>query len=180
MKNVCRMLTVLAVLVMVPTVGAAQETDGLRSALLKDLETLEQKYMGLAEAIPADHYDWRPAEGIRSVSEVFTHVVSGGYYFSGQFADGRPADVGIENAPGNLEEVTEKARVVALLRNVFPHIREAFRSAPADALGDEVTLFGQTYTVRDVMLLMTTHMHEHLGQSIAYARSMGVVPPWSG
>lgn len=180
MKNVSRMLVALAALLMAPTVGTAQEMDGLRSALVKDLETLEQKYIGLAEAIPAEHYDWRPAEGVRSVSEVFTHVVAGGYYFSGQFADGRPADVGIENAPDNLEEVTEKARVVALLRHVFPHIREAFRSAPADALDDELTLFGQAYTVRDVMLLLTTHMHEHLGQSIAYARSVGVAPPWSG
>ena len=25
----------------------------------------------------------------------------------------------------------------------------------------------------------TTHLHEHLGQLIAYARSNGVVPPWS-
>jgi uncharacterized damage-inducible protein DinB len=34
-------------------------------------------------------------------------------------------------------------------------------------------------TVRGALLLATTHMHEHLGQSIAYARTIGVVPPWS-
>jgi uncharacterized damage-inducible protein DinB len=26
---------------------------------------------------------------------------------------------------------------------------------------------------------MANHMHEHLGQAIAYARVNGVVPPWS-
>ncbi|MGK7311610.1 MAG: DinB family protein [Candidatus Longimicrobiales bacterium M2_2A_002] len=180
MKNVSRILAVLTVALVAPAVTAAQEVDGLRSALLKDLETLEQKYIALAEAVPADQYDWRPAEGIRSIGEVYAHVVAGGYFFSGQFAEGRPADVGIENAPENLDEVTEKDRVVALLRNVFPHIRDAFRSTPVAQLDDEVALFGQTYTVGDVMLLLTTHMHEHLGQSIAYARSVGVAPPWSG
>ena len=29
------------------------------------------------------------------------------------------------------------------------------------------------------MMIIATHAHEHLGQSIAYARSNGVVPPWS-
>lgn len=170
---------VLAVLA-APTLAAAQDEADIRTALLRDLETLESKYVGLAEAVPAEDYDWRPAEGVRSISEVFTHVVAGNYFFSGQFADGRPADVGIENAPENLEEVTEKARVIALLRNAFPHVREAFRSTPASAFDDEVEFFGDTYTVRDLMLMLTTHMHEHLGQSIAYARSVGVVPPWSG
>jgi hypothetical protein len=26
---------------------------------------------------------------------------------------------------------------------------------------------------------MSNHLHEHLGQSIAYARTNGVTPPWS-
>jgi uncharacterized damage-inducible protein DinB len=29
------------------------------------------------------------------------------------------------------------------------------------------------------LMLILTDQHEHLGQSIAYARSNGVVPPWS-
>ena len=180
MKNLAHFGAALLLAVLAaPSLLAAQDQADIRDALLRDLETLESKYVSLAEAMPAEHYDWRPAEGVRSVSEVYAHVVAANYLFSGEFADGRPADIGIENPPQNLEEVTEKARVIALLRAVFPHVREAFRSTPASELGNEVTLFGATYTVRDVMLMLTTHMHEHLGQSIAYARSVGVVPPWS-
>ena len=40
-------------------------------------------------------------------------------------------------------------------------------------------LFGRDSTNAGVALLLITHMHEHLGQSIAYARSNGVTPPWS-
>jgi uncharacterized damage-inducible protein DinB len=46
-------------------------------------------------------------------------------------------------------------------------------------LDDGTKLFGRDTTVRAAMLLYVTHMHEHLGQLVAYARSNGVVPPWS-
>ena len=31
----------------------------------------------------------------------------------------------------------------------------------------------------DVVYILVTHAHEHLGQSIAYARVNGIVPPWT-
>jgi hypothetical protein len=42
-----------------------------------------------------------------------------------------------------------------------------------------VKLFGRDATVREVLFTMSNHVHEHLGQSIAYARMNGIVPPWS-
>jgi hypothetical protein len=30
-----------------------------------------------------------------------------------------------------------------------------------------------------MLMRLATHAHEHLGQAIAYARSVGTVPPWS-
>jgi hypothetical protein len=32
---------------------------------------------------------------------------------------------------------------------------------------------------RGVFMLLAAHLHEHLGQSIAYARINGIAPPWS-
>jgi uncharacterized damage-inducible protein DinB len=34
-------------------------------------------------------------------------------------------------------------------------------------------------TKRAVLLAALGHTHEHLGQSIAYARAMGITPPWT-
>ena len=163
-----------------PALAPAQETQGFRAALLTDLDALEQKYVSLAEAVPADDYDWRPMEGVRSVGEVYAHVANAAYIFGGMLGQAVPADRGVENAPRNLEELTDKADVVAVLARSFPYVRELITATPDADLDREVTLFGQPATVRDVLLLVTTHMHEHLGQSIAYARSRSVVPPWSG
>jgi len=40
-------------------------------------------------------------------------------------------------------------------------------------------MFGQKSTNRRLWITTTTHLHEHLGQLIAYARSNNVTPPWS-
>src|SRR5713101_6530041 len=42
-----------------------------------------------------------------------------------------------------------------------------------------VKLFGRDMTKQGALMLILEDQHEHLGQSIAYARSNGVVPPWS-
>ena len=40
-------------------------------------------------------------------------------------------------------------------------------------------LFGRDMTKQAAVMLILEDQHEHLGQSIAYARTNGVVPPWS-
>jgi len=42
-----------------------------------------------------------------------------------------------------------------------------------------VKLFGRDTTKQGAALMLIFDQHEHLGQSIAYARGNGVVPPWS-
>ena len=63
----------------VPNRDAAVE---MRKQYLLDLDTLQTKFLALAEAIPADKYSWRPAPGVRSVGEVFMHVASEYYVYT--------------------------------------------------------------------------------------------------
>jgi uncharacterized damage-inducible protein DinB len=46
-------------------------------------------------------------------------------------------------------------------------------------LQTQVKLFGEDMTKQGAVMLILGDQHEHLGQSIAYARTNGVVPPWS-
>ena len=68
---------------------------------------------------------------------------------------------------------------IAELTSSFDHLKRAMAQVPASRLNETMKVFGQDFTVRSFLLLATTHLHEHLGQMIAYARSNGVVPPWS-
>jgi hypothetical protein len=53
--------------------ASATPATGLHAEFLEEIAFYEQRYMRLAEAMPAEKYTWRPFEGVRSVSEVFTH-----------------------------------------------------------------------------------------------------------
>ena len=69
--------------------------------------------------------------------------------------------------------------MVALLKQSFEHVRNGV-SALSDAdMAKETKMFGKPATYETVLFTMANHMHEHLGQSIAYARMNGIVPPWS-
>jgi hypothetical protein len=50
---------------------------------------------------------------------------------------------------------------------------------PDAELNKTVNLMGNDMSKRAVLLMALGHYQEHLGQSIAYARMNGVVPPWS-
>jgi len=131
------------------------------------------KLIDLAEAIPADKYGWRPADGVRSVSEVLMHVALGNFFIPGALGIDPPTDVPTDGE----KTVTTKDEVIALLKRSFDHVdRIDLDSSKHDEL---VQLFGNEWPRRRVLLLLMAHHHEHLGQMIAYARSNDVVPPWS-
>ena len=157
-----------------PAVPAARPS-GFRGEFLAQQDGVEKEILGLAEATPEGKYGWRPAPGVRSVSEVFIHIV-GGNYLLGGFAGIKPPD-GLDKEME--KNVTEKAKVVEELKKSFAHLRAGI-AATADAdLDKSVKFFGRDFTVRGVLLITANHEHEHLGQSIAYARMNGIVPPWS-
>lgn len=155
--------------------AAVAPATGLRAELVKDIESLEKKYVALAEATTQEQYAWRPAAGVRSVSEVFMHVAGANLMIAGAF--GVKADDVAQQAAS--ERITTKAEVLASLRHGLQHAKHAILATPDSALDTPVKLFGQEFTTRFAMVLLVSHMHEHLGQAIAYARAQGVTPPWS-
>jgi hypothetical protein len=145
---------------------------GFKAEFLTNLDEVQDKVMELAESMPADRYSWRPGTDVRSVSEVFMHV-AGGNYFLCTFLGVDPPKMN-----GDIEKkITRKADVIAELKRSFDHLRGAVNSV--NDLEKPVKMFGTQTTQRGVMVTILSHLHEHLGQSVAYARMNGVVPPWS-
>ena len=162
--------------------AAGQDASMVRAEIATTMEAAGRKMVALAEAMPQEAYAWRPSEGVRSVSEVYMHVVGTNYWFPTVVGGEPPSASGVTAAYRSvppLESETDKATVVAALRASFEYVVEFIRNAPADRLDEAVDMFGQTTTHRGVLLETSVHLHEHLGQSIAYARTNGVTPPWS-
>jgi uncharacterized damage-inducible protein DinB len=148
---------------------------GMRELFLQQLADVEKKVNSLAQAVPAEKYSWRPAAGVRSISEVFTHIAGANYLFPSMAGVKPPA--GID--PKMEQTITEKSKVQAVLKESFEHARKAVQSLSDADMAKEIKFFGRPMTEEALFFTMANHMHEHLGQSIAYARTYGVVPPWS-
>ena len=153
---------------------SAAPSSGFRAEFLRHLEDAEKKLIALSEAVPQEKYSWRPAEGVRSMSEVFTHVAGGNYLITQAVGVKPPAGIDRE-----VEKITDRAKVIDTLKGSFEHVRQAALNTSDADLDKSVNLFGRATTTRDVFLLLATHAHEHLGQAIAYARMNNVVPPWT-
>jgi uncharacterized damage-inducible protein DinB len=167
----------IAILSLLPAIVTAQPQapkSGFRAEFLRDLDDVQKKILDLAAAVPADKYTWRPAPGVRSISEVYMHI-AGGNYFLASFVGMKPPT----SYEQNLERINDKARVLAELRKSFDHIRAAALNASDADLDKPIKMFGTDTTERAGFMTALNHLHEHLGQSIAYARMNGVVPPWS-
>src|SRR6266436_8004371 len=60
----------LAVALVVPLAQAQGQPAGMQAAFAKDAGTLSEKFTGLARVM-SGKYDWKPAQGVRSVADVF-------------------------------------------------------------------------------------------------------------
>lgn len=154
--------------------------DMKESAMLTDFFKVYDFAVGkatsLAEEIPAEKYDWSPAEGVRSVKAVVLHLAGATYYMASLM--GTPVPEGID--PRNLDKtVDSKEKAISTLKASVEHFKKAVNSMDADAFNQEVEFFGMKGTKRQVMFICGDHTAEHLGQLIAYARMNGITPPWS-
>lgn len=155
---------------------ATAPTTGVRAEFLNELKIQQDKFVQLAEAFPADKYTWRPAEGVRSVSEVFLHVAAANYNLPKVFAVQPPSGFKLQ---GFEKSTTDKTKVIASLQDAFAHMRQAVLNMPDADVEKQLDWFGAKSTYRGVLLFIIRHNAEHLGQAIAYARINGIVPPWT-
>ena len=159
----------LAVALMVPL--AQSQSAGLQAAFGKDAGTLSKKFTGLARVM-SGKYDWKPGQGVRSVSDVFNLVVTENGMLAGVLS-------GTPNTGGQPAPITDPGKLQEALKTSYANLQKAITGLSDNDLQTHGKLFGEDMTKQDALMLILEDQHEHLGQSIAYARSNGVVPPWS-
>jgi len=157
----------LAVALMVPLAQSA----GIQTAFGRDAGTLSDKFSGLARVM-VGKYDWKPGQGVRSVGDVFNLIVKENGMLAGVLS-------GTPNAGAHPAPITDPEKMQEALKASYANLQKAITGLSDKDLQTRVKLFGEDMTKQDALMLILEDQHEHLGQSIAYARSNGVVPPWS-
>jgi uncharacterized damage-inducible protein DinB len=159
----------LAIALMVPFAQA--QPAKFQAAFGEDAGTLSRKFAGLAQVM-AGKYEWKPGQGVRSVGDVFNLIVKEDGLLAGVLS-GTP-NTGAKPAP-----ITDPEKMQEALKASYANLQKAITGLSDNDLQTHVKLFGEDMTKQDAVMLILEDQHEHLGQSIAYARTNGVVPPWS-
>ncbi len=137
----------------------------------------------LAGAMPESTFEWRPTDGVRSVSEVYLHAAFANYICVTMSGGSVPDEVGFvmdfSKANDWDTQTTDRAAVIEKMNQSFDILKKRIGELNQEDLDREVEVFGMTMSVRNFIISMIAHSHEHLGQGIAYARMNDVTPPWS-
>jgi len=142
---------------------------------LPEFAATTRQLLQLAEATPEGKFTWRPSPGVRSISEVYMHLALGNFWLLEQA--GAKSSIDLSKLPKDAEtSITNKADVIQWLRNSLDAVSTGYQSADRQK---KVQFFGKEATADGVFLRIVLHNNEHMGQSIAYARMNGIVPPWS-
>lgn len=148
----------------------------MKGQALVDLETMQQKFVDLANALPADKLTWRPSADSRSFAEVFLHVAAERYAILGLMGVETPAGV---DRKGLEKSTTDRSRIVDELNKSWDFAKKTIQGMTNAEFAKLLPKLGPQANAGDVVYILVADNHEHLGQSIAYARENGIVPPWT-
>src|SRR6185369_15653578 len=106
--------------VLLTLLAYAQAPPELGQGWMPEFSLAMNHVTALAEATPAEKFSWRPAPGVRSVSEVYMHLAVSNLYLL-KFAG---AEVDIDKIPANFEKkITSKAEVIRWLNDSTAAVR---------------------------------------------------------
>jgi uncharacterized damage-inducible protein DinB len=160
----------------VAALQAAEPPEGLWQGYDGEWGHVSRQLVALAEATPADKFAWRPAPGVRSMSEVYMHIVLANFYLLSVTGPKMPPEIkSIEFE----KTVTAKPDVIAWLKRSLDAVKTAHAGIKPEELQRKVKIESRDATVDGMYLRIIVHANEHMGQLVAYARMNGIVPPWS-
>jgi len=163
--------------------AAAQHGPSVMADLINQVAETEKKIVDLAKAMPEAAFNWRAGKA-RTTAEVLQHVIAENYFLPALAGQSIPAGVNIKADDYKTVQAYEnrkapRAEVIADLEKSFAHFKAAMGKVAPAQLSDTVNAFGMKFGGQQYWIMTTTHLSEHLGQLIAYARANDIVPPWS-
>lgn len=165
----------LGLLLSAPMLFAQAPPEGIWQGYDGEWRHVSRQLIALAEATPAEKFAWRPAAGVRSTSEVYMHIALANFYLLSVTGPKMPADL-----KEDMEKtVASKAEVIDWLKRSLDAVKEAHLAIKPSDLARKVHIADRDATVDGMYLRIIVHANEHMGQLIAYARTSGIVPPWS-
>jgi len=171
----CAVALGLSSLLSATALAAAASPSQVYDKLLKGQE---EDVVALAEAMPADKYNFAPTNGkftgVRTFGQQITHIAEAQYFFFSAFGGAKPSF-----DPKSLEKLTGKDEIIKALKDSFAYAQQAVASMTPENAFEEVKEVDGTNTRATITAFSLAHTNDHYGQMIEYVRMNGIVPPGS-
>jgi hypothetical protein len=185
MNFMTRVLTCAAVLAFSTSLFAADSPgQGLSKIFDGQIRTIEAEVVPLAEAMPADKYDFAPTsgafKGVRTFSLQMTHIATVIYEVSAAaLGEKNPVEAGKDE--NGAASIHGKDAVVKYLKDSLAYAHKAAAALTAANMLDPMqSPFGNRKTPRiELLSTIAWHTFDHYGQCVEYARLNNIVPPAS-
>lgn len=154
------------------TALAAMPAD-VTSVIASAWKTTKDVTLAYAQAMPEEHYGFKPVPEVRSFAEQLLHIAGANYFFMSRVKGEKPA---LDRAAFDAKDKS-KADVIKLLEQGFEVGTTALGSLTEEQAKEEVP-FGQGKMPKwRVALLVMDHTAHHRGQTVIYLRLKGITPP---
>jgi DinB superfamily len=158
---VCAMLVAVSISIQPTKVVSAQESPNAKAAtaVRKGFSEVSNWVTKSAEIVPAEKYNYKPVDTVRSFGQIIGHITDSYNYFCAHAAGNKvkwadPAEKG----------TTDKATLVPKLKDAVDKCNAVYASDTADIAP---------------LLENVSHTSLHYGNLITYMRMMGMKPPSS-
>ena len=172
---------VLTAVVAPARAGGQERIDPMAATVAPWLTMIEKSFVGLADAMPAERYGFRPTSGefrdVRTFGEQVKHVACANVAFYNEIEKKTPPE-GCET--GGPSPAKTKAEIMTYLRESFAYAGRVLRTmTPANALEAAGGPYGGQSSRLGLATLSIWHASDHYGQLVVYLRMNGIVPPAS-
>ena len=154
------------------------------------LSTMEKEMIPLAEAMPADKFDFAPGpdlfkagattsyKGVRTFGQTIAHIAQANFMLS-VFVQGiaKPDDAMMAKI-GAIGKMTQKADLVQALKDSFAASHKAVATLTPENAWEHAGRNPHN-TRAEQALYTVAHARDHYGQLVEYVRMNGIVPPAS-
>jgi len=125
-----------------------------------------------AEAMPEEHYNFKPTPEIMSFAEQVLHTAGTSFWFASKVI-GEPNPAKEFKAEGK-----NKAEIIEHLKKSFEYVEKAITGLSDEEAAKVIPLFGDLkLTKAQSLMTVRDHTTHHRGQMVIYLRLKGIKPP---
>lgn len=139
------------------------------SEFAKHWKVARELTMAVADAMPAESYDFKPNAEEMSFGEQIVHIAGGNYSYCSRMTNAK--------SPFAKPAKIDKETAMKLVGDSFDYCAGIISGLTDDQLAEMRGPEGKQVSVRELTLGVLTHMAHHRGQAEVYLRVKGVKPP---